>query len=348
MSELKAASKIKDINVYDLEAIPNIGQIGSDKLVKENITSYYDIIVFGDKDLMQITGMDKDKSVQSVEWCQKQLEDNGLLWQKEMTADKLLNLRKQLLHIPTGCKALDDLLDGGVEAKAITEFAGKFGSGKTQISHSLAMTTVANKSLENEKGDPANVLYIDTENTCRPERLFEIAIERGLAKDEKEAISLLNRVQIQKVSSPAQLVDLIGRAMSLIKQWNIRLVILDSGTALFRQQTAEYGDQGRKYRLMNRMNHLLTNMAEIYNIPIVFINQMYTSTDPFNPGDKQYGGNVIGHAMTYRLTLRKKSKVWIATSIDFPHKPIQDIEFMITKGGITDAIAKKKVVIKKN
>jgi DNA repair protein RadA len=338
--------KPKDLDVYDLEAIPNIGPVGAEHLRKNDIESYFDIIVFGDREVMNITKMDKDKAIESVEWCQKQLEENKLLWQKEMTADKLLDIRKSLLHIPTGCDALDELLDGGVEAKAITEFAGKFGSGKTQISHSLAVTTVANETLVDKKGNKPMVLYFDTENTCRPERLFEIAMTRGLAKTEEEASELLSRIDVKKASSPAELVMIIQRAMKIIKGWNIRLVIIDSGTALFRQQNAEFGDQGRKYRLMNRMNHLLTNMAEIYNVPVVFINQMYTSTSQFDPGDKQYGGNVIGHAMTYRLTLKKKSKVWVATSVDFPHKAIQDVEFLLTEKGIVNAPSKKKAAKK--
>ena len=75
---------------------------------------------------------------------------------------------------------------------------------------------------------------------------------------------------------------------------------------------------------------------------MVFINQVYDSIDPYNPGQKTYGGNVIGHGMTYRITLKKKSKVWVATTADFPHKPIEDAEFLITDVGIEDVRKKEK------
>ncbi|HUI38980.1 MAG TPA: DNA repair and recombination protein RadA, partial [Thermoplasmata archaeon] len=51
----------------------------------------------------------------------------------------LLERRKKLGRITTSSKALDELLGGGIETQAITEFAGEFGTGKTQIAHQLAV-----------------------------------------------------------------------------------------------------------------------------------------------------------------------------------------------------------------
>lgn len=45
--------------------------------------------------------------------------------------------------------------------------------------------------------------------------------------------------------------------------------------------------------------------------------------------------------MTYRVKLRKKSKCWVATSDDFPDRPTEDIEFLITPKGIEDVKKKK-------
>ena len=94
--------------------------------------------------------------------------------------------------------------------------------------------------------------------------------------------------------------------------------------------------------MLNKYVHLLGNISDIYSIPIIAINQVYDSPDPFNPGQKIYGGNVWGHAMTYRIGLRKKGKIWVATTIDFPHKPVEDALYDITKAGITDIKDKKK------
>ena len=55
--------------------------------------------------------------------------------------------RLNLCHMPTTCKycsirsrTLDELVLRGVETQAVTEFYGGFGSGKSQISHTLCAT----------------------------------------------------------------------------------------------------------------------------------------------------------------------------------------------------------------
>ena len=45
-----------------------------------------------------------------------------------------------MLQITTGSNNLDELLKGGLECGAITEVAGEFRSGKTQLAHTAAVT----------------------------------------------------------------------------------------------------------------------------------------------------------------------------------------------------------------
>ena len=89
-----------------------------------------------------------------------------------VTADVALEKRKSLLRCTTGSKALDKLLLGGIETQAITEFYGEFGSGKSQICHTLCV--MSNQSIENG-GFGSGSIYIDTEGTFRPERVEQIA-----------------------------------------------------------------------------------------------------------------------------------------------------------------------------
>ena len=68
------------------------------------------------------------------------------------------------MRCSTGSKNLDGLLGGGIKTQALTEFAGEFGSGKSQLCHTLSV--IAN--IPKEKGGlGGNVLFIDTENTFR-------------------------------------------------------------------------------------------------------------------------------------------------------------------------------------
>jgi DNA repair protein RadA len=48
--------------------------------------------------------------------------------------------RRDVGRITTGSKGVDELIGGGIETQAITEVFGEFGSGKSQISHELAVT----------------------------------------------------------------------------------------------------------------------------------------------------------------------------------------------------------------
>lgn len=77
---------------------------------------------------------------------------------------------KQVKRISTGSKYLDDLLLGGIETHAITEFYGSGGSGKSQICYTLSVIAA----------QTSTVIYVDTEAKFRPERLVTIARTRGI------------------------------------------------------------------------------------------------------------------------------------------------------------------------
>jgi RecA/RadA recombinase len=48
-----------------------------------------------------------------------------------LTADLALEKRRAILRCSTGSRALDELLLGGIETQAVTEFYGELGSGKS-------------------------------------------------------------------------------------------------------------------------------------------------------------------------------------------------------------------------
>ena len=74
--------------------------------------------------------------------------------------------------VTTGSTELDALLKGGIETGSITEIFGEFRTGKTQLCHTLCVTS----QLPMEQGGAeGKAMYIDTEGTFRPERLQEIA-----------------------------------------------------------------------------------------------------------------------------------------------------------------------------
>lgn len=123
------------------------------------------------KDLCNIKGINEAK-IQKILEAAKKLENHGF-----MTGNELAQKRKSVIKITTGSPVLDQLLGGGIETMSITEAFGQFRTGKTQLAHTLCVTT----QLPKEKGGGnGKVIYIDTEGTFRPERIEQIAERFGL------------------------------------------------------------------------------------------------------------------------------------------------------------------------
>ena len=91
-----------------------------------------------------------------------------------------MNSGKGVRKLKTRVPDLDDLLGGGFETQAITEMYGEFGSGKSQIVHQMAVNV---QLPEEEGGLSGSAIYIDTENTFRPERIEQMVIGLGIDAD---------------------------------------------------------------------------------------------------------------------------------------------------------------------
>jgi len=207
------------------------------------------------------------------------------------------------------------------------EFYGEFGSGKSQICHTLCVTA---KQLPENSGLRSNVIYIDTESTFRPERIDQIARSRGL--DSKE---VLKSVAVCRVYNSSHLELIIKDLGRYVEQFKAKLVIIDSIIALHRAEFAGRGTLADGQQRLNAIMHRLLRIAEIYNIAIIVTNQVQSSPDAFF-GDptKPAGGNVIGHASTYRKYLKKAGNDRIARMIDSPCHPYGDCRFTVNEKGI--------------
>lgn len=91
-----------------------------------------------------------------------------------VTATNVLERRREMIYPTTGCRELDKILGGGIETGSITEVFGESRTGKTQLCHTLAVTSQLPIS---RGGGEGKCIYIDTEGGFRPERLVEVSIE---------------------------------------------------------------------------------------------------------------------------------------------------------------------------
>uniref|UniRef100_A0A7N6B8V3 Meiotic recombination protein n=1 Tax=Anabas testudineus TaxID=64144 RepID=A0A7N6B8V3_ANATE len=229
--------------------------------------------------------------------------------------------RKQVFHITSGSQEFDKLLGGGVESMAITEAFGEFRTGKTQLSHTLCVTA----QLPGENGySGGKVIFIDTENTFRPDRLRDIADRFNVDHD-----AVLDNV-------------LYARAYTSTNTLLKTFLIIDSIMALFRVDFSGRGELAERQQKLAQMLSRLQKISEEYNVAVFITNQM--TADPgagmtFQADPKKpIGGHILAHASTTRISLRKgRGEMRIAKIFDSPDMPENEATFAISAGGVTDA-----------
>jgi DNA repair protein RadA len=176
-------------------------------------------------------------------------------------------------------------------------------------------------------------LFIDSEATFRPERISQLAEALGL--DPKK---VLKNVFVARAFNSDHQVVLAEKAKDIIKEKNIRLMIIDSITSHFRSDFTGRGELAPRQQKLNRHLHTLQKLSEVHNIAIYITNQVMARPDIlFGDPTAAIGGHVLAHAATYRLYARKsKQNLRIVKLIDAPNLPEGEAVFVITPEGIRD------------
>jgi DNA repair protein RadA len=334
----ESSSPFIDLEIQDIEGI---GPTTAKKLKEAGIVSVMDLAVTSSDELAVDLNSSKDSAASFIMAAQKLLRESNVLEKEFVTADTALEKRKSMLRCSSGSTALDELLLGGVETQAVTEFYGEFGSGKSQICHTLCATArqpIAAGGLD------GGVIYIDTEGTFRPERVEQIARARGL-----DPSQILKSVAVCKIYNSSHLELIIKDLGKYINDFKAKMVIIDSIISLHRAEYAGRGTLADRQQRLNNMLHKLVRLTEIYNIAIVITNQVQSSPDTFF-GDptKAAGGNVLGHASTYRIYLRKSGENRVAKMIDSPYHPYSETRFTVNERGTDDLEEQTKKVNRKS
>ena len=247
------------------------------------------------------------------------------------TALEVDERRKDVGHITVGSQEFNDLIGGGIETQSITEVFGEFGSGKSQISHELAVTV----QLPKEKGGlDGECVFIDTENTFRPERVEQIADAFGLDREE-----VLRKIHIARAFNSSHQILMAEKINELIQSGcNVRLVIVDSLMSHFRAEYVGRESLAVRQQKLNQHLHTLQQVANTYNVAVFLTNQVQARPDAFfGSPTKATGGHVLGHASTYRIWLKKGlAGKRIARLVDSPHLPEGEAVFKVTADGIVD------------
>lgn len=308
----------------DLERIKSVSSSTISKLRAAGFTTIEAFAVTPVKEIMAKSGVKEDTAFKVCEEARK------LLNYGFVKAAELWERRKSLLRCTTGSKKVDGILGGGVETQAMTEFIGDYGVGKTQICLVLSVTA----QLPKEKGGlEGNVIYMDTEGTFSPERVYQIASKRGL-----DGQKILDGIIIARAYNSDHQCLLIDHLFKKCPEENVKLVVVDSMISHFRGEYIGRELLAERQQTLNQYLHKLLRLSEAYNLAVVITNQVQSNPAQFwgNP-ERPTGGHVMAHACTHRIHMRRgKSGTRVAKVIDSPYLPEEKASFRITERGIED------------
>ena len=302
--------------------LPGVSKPTIDKLKKINIITVEALAAQTPKQLADEADMGEDTATNAIEKARAHIHSGFI------TGDQLLDRMNLRTRLTTGSKAVDYILGGGIESETTTEIAGGNGVGKTQICHMLAITA---QQPVSEGGLGGNVAWVDTEGTFRPERILEICQHREL-----DGETTLKRIYHGHARSTDEQKELIQQLYSLCPENNIKLIIIDSMIGHLRGEYLGRGTLSARQNELGGMLQTLMKVAMSTKTTVIYTNQFISDPQLFK-ADKPTGGNIMGHAASMRLEIRKaRQDKRILTLTKSAYLPNAEAIFRITSVGIED------------
>jgi len=332
LEETQTPTETTEIAAVDLELgvdqLKGVGSVTQKKLETFGVTSLIDLCIRGAQEIKEITGVAKPTCDSWVFQSQKLLEDNGLIRKSDMSTNELWEYQKAYPVISTKCDEVDNLISGGVRPEATYEVYGEFGAGKTQFCNSLTVETIH---------DGNNVIWIDCEDTFKPNRIAEMLKAREYAEDDEGVGKYLDQITYLYCPNTEQLMGTINGLSKILDDKKPKLVILDGAIGQFREEYLGRGTLAERQMQIARLMSHIKNISFYFRCAVVFTNQV--QSDPammFGDPIKPIGGNVVAHASTYRLYFKKSGKKRLARMIDSPEHAMADAEYILDARGMSN------------
>ena len=308
-----------------------LGELGFKKLEALGVTTVYDVLIRGSNEIKNATDMEDGRLHTLMKVCTKVLENSKRTRSPKLKVSELRKYRGNMLKIPSGNKEIDEMLGGGIELEALTEVFGAFASGKTQFCYSILVEAMFKNRWK--------AVWIDCEDTFDPERLHQIIKARGyneeMSDDELDTFIDEHLTYIHTPNTDTVVEEVNNMSRVLVEDESIKLIIVDGATGQFREEYLGRGTLASRQQNLAKFLGILKNSAYFFNVAVLMTNQV--GTDPAKMfGDPTYavGGNIVGHASTYRLYFKKAGKKRYATAIDSPKQAVFDAEFALTDKGV--------------
>lgn len=245
-------------------------------------------------------------------------------------AKKLAEVRRTEEVFSTGSKRLDNLLQGGIRSREITEFVGEFAAGKTE---SLLTTLVVNLPVRPD----CTAIWFDTEESFSDRRVTQIATERGI-----NAEGILERTIYTPIWHTQHFEEMIYQADSILKARNVKIIFVDSLVASLRAEYIGRETLWHRQQILNKILRILLNYARAFNLAVIVTNQVVADPAQIYTQDPvrrmpPVGGNILAHNAETRLYLRKAADTMrIVRLIDSSWLPPGECVIKISSKGIED------------
>ncbi|MHA2262357.1 MAG: helix-hairpin-helix domain-containing protein [Candidatus Thorarchaeota archaeon] len=232
--------------------------------------------------------------------------------------------------LSTGSGKVDEALFGGIEQGSIVELYGKHRSGKTQWCATLATMI----QLPKEQGGlEGRVLWLDTEASFKPRTVRAMALRRGLDPE-----VVLGNIRIADVVTTDHLLDLFQRIPKLCAEENVKLVIIDSFSGLFRQEYKKLKDLAVRQKEMNHLLNRMRRASMATDAIFITTNQVTANIGGFSmKKTKAVGGPILEHGSDYRFQVKKalglKRKIALEDNAGIPEF---EVELTVGWGGFYD------------
>jgi len=330
--EEKPEAKVEKQKKYELiEDIPGVGPATAEKLREMGYHTVESLATATIKELT-VAGVGEKQAGKVI------AEARDSIALSFIRADELIKMRQNVRRLTTASKQVDELLGGGLETQTITEFYGEYGVGKSILCHQLAV----NVQLPEEKGGlNGAALYIDTENTFRPEWIVRMATAIGL--DPTETAKKI--IYSEAFNSDHQIL-VLEKADKVIQENNVKLIIVDSLTAHFRSEYLGREMLAERQQKLNSHLHRLVRLSRAFNACAVVTNQVMSRPDAFFAmAVEPVGGHIVSHTTHTRIFLRRTASgpVRICKLISSPYLPEGERIFKITEEGVKDITEEDEV-----
>ncbi len=316
--------------IVDIQDLNGVGPVTATKLREAGYDSIASLAIAPTRELVDKAGLESSVALKISRAARETIQTDFI------TAKQLYERRQNLQRLSFASNNLNKLLGGGLETQAITEFVGEFGAGKSQICMKLSVNT---QLPEKEGGLEGKVLFIDSEGTFSPQRVYQMAQAMGY-----EPEKILDGIIYSRVYNSDHQILTVDHAFKICQEEKIKLLIVDSILSHFRSEYIGRESLSERQQRLNSHLHKLLRIAQALNLAVVVTNQVQANPQAFF-GDptRPAGGNIMAHASTHRVMLKKASQgLRVAKIIDSPYLPESEGYFQITEKGIEDAAPKNR------